>query len=108
MLHWAKRNSLCLITDGGKPACVLLSVEAYEELTGGIYVPLVVAAERKRNPNGIFTLADEILGDAKLTDRWIASRLWSFAGGQPENQFAPEEVEKIRSTLHKTQHGFVA
>ncbi len=108
LLYWAKQNGQCVITEAGRPACVLLSVKAYSELIWRVFATSIVAAERLRNPGGIFTLADEVFRSAYMTDLWMVSRLRSSGEGGPGNMLTPEEVEEIQSILHKTQHGFGA
>ena len=107
MLHWARRNGICVVTDAGKPAFFLIRVEN-AALIRWIYATIAVATARQRNPGGIFTLADEIFDSPSKTDQWLVSRLRNSADEKPGDILTRDEVNEIQILLRKIQHGFVA
>ena len=109
ILYWAKRNGLCVITEAEKPTFVVLSLDRNPGLLERIDAITAVAMARRRNPGGIFTLADELFGARVESDRWMATKIWNSAGRRPVDMLATGDgVEKVRNLLDKVRHGFVA
>ena len=109
LMYWAKRNGICVIAEAGKPVLVLIALNNDKALMGLIYATIAVAAARRRNPGGVFTLADEVLGSSARTDWWMAQETWSLAGMRPVDKLATEQgVEEVLNILHRVQHGLFA
>jgi len=109
LMHWVRRNGICVLTEGGKPTHVLLKPDTNPILTRLIYATVAVAAARKRNPGGVFTLADEVFGTRARTDLWMAQEIPRLAGKRPVEALATATgPEKVLNILHQIQHGIIA
>lgn len=109
LMYWAQRNGICVITEAGKPVVVLIALDHDKALTALIYATIAVAAARRRNPGGVFTLADEVFGSRARTDWWMAQEIWSLAGNRPVDKLATDRgVEEVLNILHRIQHGTFA
>ena len=107
MMYLAKRNGICVVTEAGKPACVFISGEN-NALVGQVYAAMAVKAARRRNPQGVFTYADEILG-AVGTDRWMTSENFSLDGRRPVEYLTTDAgVKLVLKILYRIGDGTFA
>ncbi len=108
-LYWAARNGICVITRAGKLAAVLLGPAGDPKPPKGIKNITPITAARRRDPDGIFILADQIFGSRHDTDKWMVLWIWGRAGIRPVDKLGtPEGVEEIRGFLHALQRGSFA
>ncbi len=108
LLYWVRQNGICVITEGGKPAAVIVSPDN-TELIDLIYATVGVAAARRRDPSGVFTFADKVFGTCDRADRWMASEIWSLGGRRPVDLLGTEEgVSEVLNLLGCIEHGLFA
>lgn len=106
IMYWVKCNGTCVITEGGRPAAVLINPDHDPELTALIYARVAVAVARRRNPGGTFTLADEVFGSRACADWWMGRRTWDLAGDAPVHRLSTDHgVAEVLALLHRIQHG---
>lgn len=109
LLYWVRRNGVCVITEGAKPALVFVSPEHYDALAKGLGATIAVAAERARNPKGVFTLADKVFGTGALADWWMMLGNERLAGKRPVDMLGTqEEVKEVKNILRRIQRGMFA
>ena len=70
------------------------------------YAAVEVAAARRRNPGGTFTLGDQLFGDQSRTDRWMAQEINSLASKRPVDWLATSEgIDEVLNLLNRIVHG---
>lgn len=108
-MYWVKCNGICVLTEAGKPAFVLVDPRRYAALSERVGAIVAVAAARARNPGGLFTLADEVFGTHVLADWWMAQENGSLAGMRPVEKLSTEQgLEEVLDVLRRIQHGMFA
>jgi hypothetical protein len=106
LVYWVRRNGICVITENGKPAYVLLSPHHYLVRTGLVFAAASVAAVRRRNPGGVFTLADQVFGSRARANLWMVQKNWSLGDQRPLDKLAtPDGVAEVQTLLHRIEHG---
>lgn len=106
LLYWVRRNGICVITDDGEPAYVLLSPERYDTLAGGMGAGIAVAAVRARDPGRLFTLADKVFGTEPLADTWMTLDNENLGGRRPVDLLGTRQGRKaVRNILRRIQYG---
>jgi len=104
LLSWVRCNGICVITEAGKSAYVLVSPKRYDALPRGLDDTIAVAAVRARNPGRLFTLADKVFGAAPLADTWMKLGNESLAGKRPVDLLDTMQGRKeVRNLLRRIQ-----
>lgn len=105
VLHRVRHNGICVVTQAGAPVAIVIGAED-TALTASIFAAMAVAAARRRNPSGVFTLADEVFESPAGVDRWMARKNWSLASMRPVDKLTTSAgVEEIVFLLHRIEHG---
>ena len=105
VLYRVRHNGICVVTQAGVPVAIVIGADD-TALTGPIFAVTAVAAARRRNSSGVFTLADEVFGSPAGVDRWMARKNWSLASMRPVDKLTtPAGVEEIVSLLLRIEHG---
>ena len=108
MMRTVRKKGVCTITERGKVTAVVLHAEYYWRLSLGRTLALLSAA-RRRNNNGIFTLADEVFESPDNANRWMMQSLPLLGGRRPLDMLATERgVQEVRDELTRIQHGIFA
>lgn len=83
LLYWARQNGISVVTDAQKPVYVILGEEGNPGMLDHIKTTKAVEAARRRNPGGVFTLAEEVFGTRRLADLWMRTRLIALSDRRP-------------------------
>ncbi|MDB5973337.1 MAG: hypothetical protein JWR07_97 [Nevskia sp.] len=80
-----------------------------EELTSVICAAVAVAAARRHNPGGVFTVADKVFGAPARSDWCMAQEIRSLAGKRPVDLLGSDEgVEQVLNILYRIEYGVFA
>jgi hypothetical protein len=104
ILHSVQRTGVCVITKGATPYAVLLRPDDPRVLWS--FAITDVAAARRRDPGGAFTMADRVFTSSESTDRWMAQPVLSFGNIRPVNLLDTEDgIQWVLDVLNRIEHG---
>lgn len=105
--HWAKKNGISIITEAGRPVLVLFGGKANPGLLDRVETIKATEAARRRNPHGVFALADEVFGSRWRADQWMRERIVGLDYRRPVDLLVTAEgVEEVLALLNRIVHGF--
>lgn len=106
LLHWAEKNGISVIKEAGQPAMVMLGVKANPGLLERLEAIKATEAARRRNPRGVFDLADEVFGARWRADQWMQERMVVLGDRRPiDLPVTAEDVEEVLALLNRIIHG---
>ena len=109
LLYSVRRNGVCLLTEAKEPRFALIKLEDGAPLTDLICAVIAVAAARRRNPNNVFTVADQVFGSSAQADWWMAHEVWSLGGKRPVDMLTTYQgATQVLNILGRIQHGIFA
>jgi hypothetical protein len=107
ILYSLQRTGVCVITRGARPYAVLLRPD--DPRVSGVFAMADVAAARRRNPGGVFTVADRVFESPQNADRWMAQPVWSLGNVRPVNLLESEGgIRSVLYVLNCIEHGHFA
>jgi hypothetical protein len=104
ILYSVQRTGVCVITKGARPSAVLLRPD--DPRVSRAYAIADVAAARRRDPGGTFTVADRVFGSSQSTDRWMIQPVLSLGNIRPVNLLDTEGgILSVLDALNSIEHG---
>lgn len=82
VLYCLRRSGIVVITSTGRPSVVVVDI-AHFVLPPLIRFAIDLGRARRRNPEGVFALADEVFGTAARANAWMVEKVPSLGHRRP-------------------------
>ncbi|HZR34081.1 MAG TPA: MbcA/ParS/Xre antitoxin family protein [Nevskia sp.] len=105
MLYCVQRSGVFVLTKTGWPDVVLVGID--NPLLPAVFrLAVALGQARQRDPGGVFTLADQVLGSVALANFWMCEKSASLGGVRPIELLDDDEnVQQVLDALNRIAQG---